>query len=179
MFLTPLLLMTQLMGPAEAHTPPRPGQSSAHAGHAASQLPPHPQDMARRDRLRRMLSIRDVAPACTELAEAHDPRLVDDLQWLMDHIKAPPWVGVRAAQCIITLHAESELTRIEGWMQDAGKPGLALLVLGSLNNVSAQTAQTIAQAALKGPHAEKVRPRLVKSRHPEVRALVPPKSIKP
>jgi len=90
----------------------------------------------------------------------------------MDHIKAPPWVGVRAAQCIITLHAETEVKRIQGWMQDADKPGLTLLVLGSLNGVSAQTAQSIAQAALEGPHAAKVRPRLLKSMHPQVRALI-------
>jgi len=156
---------------AHAHTPPK-------VGAPAAASVPHPQDVARRDRLRRMLSVRDHAPACATLTPGSD-RLVEDLQWLMDHITAPPWVGVRAAQCIIELHAETEVKRIEGWVQDSGKPGLILVVLGALNQVSPQTARTIAQAALKGPHTARVQPRLMKSKHPEVRALVAPRSTKP
>jgi hypothetical protein len=124
-----------------------------------------------------MLSVRDLAPACATLTPGSD-RLVEDLQWLMDHIKAPPWVGVRAAQCIIELHAETEVKRIEGWVQDSSKPGLTLLVLGALNEVSPQAAQRIAQAALDGPHTAKVQSRLMKSKHPEVRALIAPRGTK-
>ena len=168
--LTLLIFTALIWGPALAHTPAEPG---AAAGSEAGAIA-HPQDAVRRDRLRRMLSMRDSAPACTAVAAQTDTRLVADLQWLMDHIKAPPWVGVRAAECIIELRAETELKRIVGWVQDPTKPGLVLVVLGRLNTLPEALAVDIARAALGGPHTTRVASRLVKSRHPEVRALVAP-----
>jgi hypothetical protein len=119
-----------------------------------------------------MLSVRHSAPACTEVQAQSPERLVTDLQWLMDHIKAPPWVGVRAAQCILQLHAETETARIKRWVQDPTKVGLTLVVLGSLSDLPTHIATPIAAAALTGPHAERVRVRLHKSPHPSVRALL-------
>ena len=138
---------------------------------ATSPPVPSPQDVARRDRLRQMLIARDKAPPCTELSSISD-RLVEDLQWLMDHVKTPPWVGVRAAQCIIELHAPAELSRIQGWMLDPTQPGLTLVVLGELDGLPAPIAIAIIQVALTGPHAAKVAPRLLQSAHPQVRALL-------
>ena len=169
MMMTSFLLAAMLSGPADAHTP---SGSSAPLHPGAGGIM-HPQDATRRDRLRRMLSMRDAAPPCEEVAQHSDTRLVSDLQWLMDHIRAPPWVGVRAAQCIIALHGDQEVKRISGWVQDESKPGLVLVVVGALNDISPPTATAIAQAALSGPHADRVAPRLVKSRHAEVRALLP------
>lgn len=163
--LTPLLIIAQLSGPAVALTPPRGG---APAGLAAA---PGPQDSARRDRLRQMLSVRDLAPACTEVQAQSPDRLVTDLQWLMDHIKAPPWVGVRAAQCILQLHAETETVRIQRWVQDPAKIGLILIVMGELDSLPEPVAQTIVQAALSGPHSDRMRTWLPKSAHPSLRAL--------
>ena len=120
--------------------------------------------------------MRDSAPPCDALAAQAGPRLVSDLQWLMDHVKAPPWVGVRAAECIIELHAETEVKRIIGWVEDPAQPGLTLVVLGTLNRVAPDTALSIATAALQGPHAIKVKSRLVKSQHAGVRALISPKA---
>ncbi len=167
--MTSFFLAAMLSGPADAHTPPKAG-APLHPGAGGIM---HPQDATRRDRLRRMLSIRDSAPPCEEVSKQSDSRLVSDLQWLMDHIRSPPWVGVRAAQCIIALHGDQEVKRISQWVQDESKPGLALVVIGALNDISPTTAASIAQAALSGPHAARVKPRLVKSRHAEVRALLP------
>jgi len=139
---------------------------------------PHPQDVARRDKLRRMLSIRDSTPACATLSPISD-RLVTDLQWLMDHVEAPPWVGVRAAQCIMQLHGENEIERIKRWVQDPDKKGLVLVVLGEIDELAPLTARTIVEAALIGPHNDLVLPRIEKSIHPEVRALVQVPEVSP
>ena len=79
---------------------------------AALATRPGPQQLARRDKLRMALVVRDKAPPCTELSAMSDA-LVTDLQWLMDHVTAPPWVGIRAAQCILQLHGTQEADRIE------------------------------------------------------------------
>lgn len=164
--LTIFLSIAQMSGPVFAHAP----SGSTHLAPAVQAA--DPQDAARRDRLRRLLSVRDYAPACTEVQAQAPQRLVEDLQWLMDHIKAPPWLGVRAAQCILQLHAETETARIQAWVQDPTKVGLTLVVLGSLSELPAHIATPIAAAALAGPHTERVRPRLHKSAHPSVRALL-------
>jgi len=164
--LTIFLSIAQMSGPALAHTP----GGGAHPAAAVQAV--DPQDAARRDRLRRLLSVRDFAPARWEVQAQSPARLVADLPWLMDHIEDTPWVGVRAAQCILQLHAETETARIQRWVQDPTKVGLTLVVLGSLSELPAHIATPIAAAALAGPHASRVRARLHKSPHPSVRALL-------
>ena len=145
---------------------------------AGSPPVPSPQDVARRDRLRKMLIARDKAPPCTELSKVSD-RLVEDLQWLMDNVKAPPWVGVRAAQCSVELHATTEVSRIQGWLLDPEKPGLTLVVLGELDTMPIPVVIAVIQTALTGPHAAKVHPRLMRSANPQIRALLQAQQIKP
>jgi len=137
---------------------------------ATSPMIPDAEGLARRESLRRALMTRDQAPACTQLLQMSDA-LISDLQWLMDHVKAPPWVGVRAAQCILQLQGDKEVQRVIGWVQDPAKAGLALLVLGELDMLTEESALQIAQAAMKGPHAARVTPHIHKSVHPQVRAL--------
>lgn len=132
----------------------------------------------RRADLHRRMSARDVGPVCADLA-ALTPDPVGDFVWLMDHAKQPPWVGIRAAQCVIDHYAEPEIDRLRGWAVDADRKGLVVLLLGRLDTLPEPIAQAVGEAAMAGPHADLARTRLIESSHPSVRAMVEAASVSP
>jgi hypothetical protein len=89
--------------------------------------------------------------------------------------QGPPWVPMRAAQCLIERHAEAAQADLSAWVIDPEARGLGLLVLGQLDRLPAGLALDLARRALdQGPDPERARKRIATCVHAEVRALVTP-----
>jgi len=99
------------------------------------------------------LKIRDAAPPCASL-KPMSKDLATDLIWLVDNASQPPWVGIRAAQCVIREHHEAKAATIQAWVTQPDRRGLAILTFGLLDELPAPQAKTLQEAALAGPLAE-------------------------
>jgi len=99
------------------------------------------------------LKIRDSAPSCESL-KAMSEDVATDLIWLVDNATQPPWVGIRAAQCVIREHHEAKATVIQTWVTRADRRGLAILTFGLLDELPAPQAKSLQSTALAGPLAE-------------------------
>ena len=113
---------------------------------------------------------RDEPPTCDTLAEL-SPTVADDLIWLMKHANQPAWVGVRAAYCVLTEHADEKASTIDTWVIDPERRGLAILTIGMLDKMPEAHAARIAAKALSGPLAADARKHLLESSDPEMNKL--------
>lgn len=114
---------------------------------------------------------RDGAPTCDELAGMTlDP--VGTYRVMIEHAVMPPWVGVRAADCLVTEHSVAAREDLEAWVQDPELLGLALIALNGLDKMDHEVAMGVARAALEGPLAEQAGDRILKSMDDEIRGLV-------
>lgn len=139
--------------------------AAATAGTAAEWTP-----SAEETAVYRALSMRDGSPPCEEVeALASDP--VATLISFAEHATMPPWVGVRAARCLVTRHAEAAKTTLSAWVVDPEKRGFAFLIADELDQAAEPVALELARAGLAGPHAADLRKRLAKSAWPSVAAL--------
>ncbi len=119
------------------------------------------------------LSVRHTPPSCEAVeALATDP--VDTLQVMVERAIQPPWVGVRAADCLITRHADEIAPVLETWVSEPEYLGLALVTLGKLDGMSPEVAEGVAKAALAGPLSEEAIPRIAAAESERLRALVAP-----
>ena len=114
---------------------------------------PTPVPTASQTALYDALKVRDSAPPCASLKPMSED-LATDLIWLVDNASQPPWVGIRAAQCVIREHHEAKAATIQMWATQADRRGLAILTFGLLDELPAPQAKTIQAAALAGPLAE-------------------------
>jgi hypothetical protein len=80
-------------------------------------------------------------------------------------------VPVAAARCLVELHAAEAEAVLLGWLADPNAWGLAVVVARGLDGLGEQQAKRLAVAALAGPHAERLRPRLARSSVVAVRHL--------
>ena len=115
----------------------------------------------------RTLSARDPV-ACSRVDAS-----VDTLRQVVDTVSMPPWVPMRAAQCLVEGHAaeiEADLTR---WVVDPADKGLGLLVLAEIDRLPTDLAVRIAtKAVTEGPDRERAAARVADAASPEVRAVV-------
>jgi len=139
---------------------------------------PAPQPSPTQEALYRALVARDSAPACADLAPLSST-LVDDLIFLAENAQQPAWVGVRAAECLLSDHQEAALPVIIGWMGRPDAKGFALLTIEKLDAMPLDRARTLAQAALTGPLAEAMRPRIARLTTPALAALAQPAPSQP
>ena len=117
------------------------------------------------------LSLRDGSPPCREL-EALVPAPVASLQAVVHHVTMPPWVGMRAASCLITGHATETRPALELWVTDPELRGLGILVLGSLDTMPVELATDLATRAIqRGADPADARRRVARSTRPEIAAL--------
>ena len=142
--LTTLLLMTGLASALTPLAPPKPSASQTALYDA--------------------LKLRHEGPPCSDLAELSEA-VADDLVWLVENVKHPPWVGIRAAQCVIREHTEAKADAIDLWVSEANHRGLALLTMGLLDELPEPAAVRFATLALEGPLADEARERLIDSVH--------------
>lgn len=134
----------------------------------ASEYTPSEDDLT----VHKALSMRHWDNDC-EAVEA----LVDDgtqtLQNLVDHAKAPSWVPMRAATCLVRLHATEKQPELERWVSDPAVKGLGMLALGMLDDMPEPVALAVANKALTDGVPElDAAERIAKTAHPQVRALV-------
>ena len=117
------------------------------------------------------LSSRDASPPCAEL-EAKLPTPASSLQALVEHVTMPPWVGMRAAGCLISGHALEARPALENWVVDPELHGLAILVLGQLDTLPTEVATGVATLAIeKGADPADARRRVARSTRPEIASL--------
>ena len=127
---------------------------------------------ASQEALVRMLSGRDGAPPCADV-EAVGGDVLGDLIAVVDHVQSPPWVGMRAANCVLQGHAGEAAATLELWVTDPELAGLGLLVLGALDQLEVEQAVGLAAAAIeRGPDPEGAKKRVLKSEKAEIRAVV-------
>jgi alkanesulfonate monooxygenase SsuD/methylene tetrahydromethanopterin reductase-like flavin-dependent oxidoreductase (luciferase family) len=126
------------------------------------------------DALYDALALRDGSPPCETLAALTDDPLGDFL-WLVDHAKQPPWVGMRAARCVILDHADAAQDTLLSWVAMETR-GLHVQLLGHLDDLPEPIAVAIAEATLAegAPDPERDLERVAKCSHPAVRALLSP-----
>ena len=117
------------------------------------------------------LKIRHEAPLCESLAELSDD-LANDLVWLVDNAQRPPWVGIRAAQCVVREHTDAKADTIDTWVSDPTYKGVAMLTFGLLDELPEAAAIRFTTIALESPLADEARKRLADSAHPSVVNLV-------
>jgi len=128
-----------------------------------------------------VLAARDAPPACAALFEGRDAAQVRAaLVSLVGNEVRPPWVPMRAARCLIEEQgSEPEVVELVGeWMVDPAVPGLALVVVGSLDELPVEVAVELAGLAVERAGREPrfalhARPALERSAHPEVVELAP------
>jgi hypothetical protein len=119
------------------------------------------------------LSIKDPPPAC-EQVEALAPDPVPLLLRVVDEVERPPWVAMRAADCLITRHAPTIEAEMTSWMGDRNRKGLGLLALGHLDEMEPALATRIATAAMAGPYRDEASVRIARSRVESIRAVAVP-----
>ena len=111
------------------------------------------------DTLLRQLSYRDGAPDCKDLSNDNG-QLKDDLLVMVNSVMQPPWVGMRAANCLITRFPLESVDTFKSWMQSEQTMGLAYLLGAQISQLPYQIAIEVGRVGLSGPHAEGVRSRL-------------------
>ena len=109
--------------------------------------------------LLRQLSYRDGAPDCKDLSNDNG-QLKDDLLVMVNSVMQPPWVGMRAANCLITRFPLESVDTFKSWMQSEQTMGLAYLLGAQISQLPYQIAIEVGRVGLSGPHAEGVRSRL-------------------
>ena len=119
------------------------------------------------------LKVRHEAPLCSSLADLSE-NVADDLVWLVDNAKLPPWVGIRAAQCVVREHTEAKADTIDTWVSDPKYKGVAMLTFGLLDELPEAAAIRFTTIALESPMADEARKRLADSAHLSVANLVNP-----
>ena len=119
----------------------------------------------------RAFSAREQSSPCGTLdALTSDP--VADLTWVVETVTTPPWVGMRAAECLITQHAEESRALLEIWVTHPEHKGLGWLVLDHLDALPQPMARDLALAAVsRGPDPAGARRRISRSKVPVVQAV--------
>jgi hypothetical protein len=127
---------------------------------------------AEQEAMHKALSARDDGPGCADV-EALSPTPVEDLVWLTEHATSPPWVGTRAATCLIADHAEEVADVLRLWVTDPDLAGFGAVVLNNLGLIDSALAIELATLALTdGPDPEGARERIAQHDDPALQALL-------
>ena len=133
--------------------------------------PPVLRPSAAQQALVRALSPRERPAACSALGDLSSD-LAEDLAWVADHVTAPPWVGMRAAECLLRDHADTAGIVLRAWVTEPEARGLAWLVLDRLDTLPRPLALELARAAIdEGPDASGARKRIARSESAEIQAI--------
>lgn len=160
-----LLLLPALAGPpgegAEPVPQPPQGESAQAPERTAS-----PEE-----RIHRALSVRHPVPSCADI-EALSDTPVESLLRVVERASQPPWVPMRAAECLLERHYAQIRPQLERWVVAPELRGLGMLVLGRLDVLPQDLARDLATLSLtRGPDPEATRARLRRHSDPQLRAL--------
>ena len=121
----------------------------------------------------RALSIKDPPPACEQVeALSSDP--VPLMVRIVNEVALPPWVAIRAADCLVTRHAVQVESEMTSWLRDSDRKGLGFVALDHLDDMEPPLAVRLASAAIAGPYKDAARPRIARSNVESVRGLAAP-----
>ncbi len=129
-----------------------------------------PAPSARQQALYDAFSARDAGPACSSLGPV-DADLHADLMFLVEQAVQPPWVAVRAADCLLQLDPLGTQAAARRWVVAQDSRGLALLALAKLDSLPRPMAIDLAQTARRGALAADATPRIAKAQTAEIRAI--------
>lgn len=122
----------------------------------------------------RALSLRHNVLPCEEV-EALTPTPVQTLRDMVEHVRAPAWVPMRAATCLATRHGATVQADLLAWVSDEATLGLGMHLLNHLDDMDEAVANAVAERALReGPEALEARSRIARSSRPSTQALVAP-----
>jgi hypothetical protein len=122
----------------------------------------------------RALSVRHGPPSCAEV-ESLSPTPVETLMRMVDEVTHPPWVPMRAAECLARRHHAQVGPALQRWVTAQELKGLGLLVVGLLDHLPEPLAVDLATLALsEGPAPDAVRARLLRAERPALRRLAAP-----
>ena len=125
-------------------------------------------------RVHRALSLRHDALSCEDV-EALTSTPVETLREMVQHVRAPAWVPMRAATCLATRHGEESLSELKVWVSDEATLGLGMHLPNHLDDMEEPVALVVAEHALQhGPEALDAASRVSGSARPKVQALVKP-----
>jgi hypothetical protein len=117
------------------------------------------------------LAVKEPAPTCAAL-DALSPAPAADYAWVVDHVTAPPWSAMRAAECLVLGHAATARPTLDRWLTEPRLKGLGWVVLKHLDQLEPALAKELATLSLEqGPDPEGTRRRLKRSKSPEIQAL--------
>ena len=109
--------------------------------------------------IREQLSHRESQISCADLKGEH---LHKALIAIVESDDQPPWLPMRAAQCLIELYPKEAETSLISWMHDSKKKGLAFMIAGQCHKLPPKTQKKVIEAGLSGPFASDVRNRLIR-----------------
>jgi len=119
------------------------------------------------------LSSRD--PVTCASVEALTPTPVDTLRTVVKVVSMPPWVPMRAAQCLVEGHGSEVRAELLQWVVDPEEQGLGLLVLDEIDRLPQDLALEVAKTALaRGPDHAAAAQRVGRATSPQLKALVKP-----
>ncbi len=150
-------------------------QAAAAAAEGSADVPEDPlQGMGSEEALAvyRALSVRDPEPDCADI-DTLSPTPLQTLLDVIDRASMPPWVPMRAANCVLQRHGAEAQDTLQGWVADDKARGLAILVFDGIDALPEDVALPVAQAGLAGPWSEDAASRLAGSSRPSIVALVP------
>ncbi len=134
--------------------------------------PPKVQATVAQEAMYKALSNRDEGPGCAAV-EAMTETPAEDLAWLTENALSPPWVGTRAATCLLAGHGEQSIELFRVWVTDPSQAGFGALVLGNLGLLPPDLALELATLALtEGPDPEAARERISRHEDPALQALL-------
>ena len=96
------------------------------------------------------LTARHLESDCATL-QAALPEGTTSLARIADHVALPPWVGVRAARCVV--QTEDGVDHAVRWSADPARRNYARLVVAALPDLSATSTARVRAALAEGPHA--------------------------
>lgn len=96
-------------------------------------------------------SARDGAPSCAQVSSWGETGAVDQaLITIADTISMPPWVPMRAAECVSrnALRDPNSMAAVRRWMVAEETAGFALVVLNALDYLESKSALELGNLAL-------------------------------
>ncbi len=130
-----------------------------------------PVDEDADQRMFRALSVRHSPPPCAEV-EALSPDPIRSLTRLVEEVETPPWVPMRAAQCLALGHARDATDTLKDWVRAPDKRGLMLLLVEVLDKLPRDVALQLGEIAVEsGSDPDAARARIARFEDPELRAL--------
>jgi hypothetical protein len=117
------------------------------------------------------LSLRDGSPPCAEM-EASLPAPAASLKAVVQNVQMPPWVPMRAAECLLVGHATESKPELLDWVTRPELKGLGLLALGRLDAMPVELATEVATTAIaRGPDPASARVRVARAVNPAIAGL--------